>query len=99
MYAISEVDAKKSKKLEKSVQFAFHFAGTGGNDRPPSFDGPASTQIVAPLVMGPQIIPVSREEIERAEQGALDRMRGDIVARLEQVLPFKELQDVVQLTF
>ncbi len=82
MYAVSEVDAKKAKKVERSVQFAFHFEGTGGNDQLPIFDGPSGSNAIEPLMHGPKIVPISHDEIDQAEKNALDRVRQTLDDRL-----------------
>ncbi len=97
MYAISEVDAKKAKKVEKSVQFAFHFEGTGGNDRLPIFDGPAGGAAIEPVFRAPRIIPISSAEIERADKGALERVRSAVGTNLADV-PSLGFDDVVELS-
>ena len=96
MYAVSEVDAKKAKKVEKSVQFAFHFEGTGGNDRLPIFDGPSGGSAIEPLVRGPKIVPIGNGEIEQAEKNALERVRKDVGTRLGDLhsLGFDDLVEI-----
>jgi len=38
LYAVSEVDKKKMKRVAKAVQFAFHFKGSGGTETPGIFE-------------------------------------------------------------
>src|SRR6476660_4075407 len=82
MYTVSEVDAKKAKKVEKSVQFAFHFEGTGGNDRLPIFDGPTAGDPIEPVVKAMHIVPLSEYELEKAEKESLERVRSDVGSNL-----------------
>lgn len=43
LYAVSEVDKKKMKKVARAVQFAFHFKGTGGTEKPGLFEKAGQT--------------------------------------------------------
>ena len=97
MYAVSEVDAKKAKKVEKSVQFAFHFEGTGGNDRLPIFDGPSAGDAIEPVVKGIRIVPLSEYEIQKTEKEALERVRSDVGSSLGD-LHSLGLDDMVEVT-
>ncbi len=97
MYAVSEVDAKKAKKVEKSVQFAFHFEGTGGNDRLPIFEGPTAGDAIDPVMKAMRIVPLSSAEIEKAEKDSLERVRSDVGSSLGD-LHALGIDDLVELT-
>ncbi len=87
MYAVSEVDARKMKKLKGSVQFAFNFAGTGGVREMAIFQGPSSGSMVDRPVVVPALVPNLRNEA--GHQGE-ERQLRQIAVRADQILAAEE---------
>jgi len=99
MYAVSEVDARKMKKLQGSVQFAFHFAGTGGTGEISVFHGPSAPGLVERPVIVPELVanPSGKKGINAREERKLRKVGVKAAQILEAEEKIRQLDHVAEV--
>lgn len=99
MYAVSEVDAQKMKKLTGSVQFAFHFAGTGGTNEVHIFHGPPTPGLATRPVIVPELVanPNGKKEVNTHEARKLRKVGLKAAQILEAEEKIRQLDHVAEV--